>query len=118
MSSEEQDNTGEDRTNSRSDVGVLHFLNWYGTRKRRGMQSDARLSLGNYLVKIGLIFAFILIDLVFFPSLIQIFLPISFYFFVAWAVGVIALIFAEKEILDRTQRKKSLEKPGEQQQLH
>lgn len=85
----------------------MSFLHWYGARKRRGMQSDARLSFGKYLVKIGLVFAFILVDLIFFPSLIQVFIPVSFYFFVAWGIGLLILVYTEKEIFDLALQKRT-----------
>ena len=65
------------------------------------MLDDARLSLRDYLVKIGTIFAFMLIDLIFFPSVVQIFIPISTDFYVAWAAGGLFLVFAEKKMFDR-----------------
>ncbi len=65
------------------------------------MLDDARLSFRDYLVKIGLIFAFMLLDLIFFPSLVQILIPISTDFYVAWAAGGLLLVFVEKKMLDR-----------------
>jgi len=86
---------------SRSAIGASRFFVWYGNRRRRGMLDDARLSLGDYLVKIGLIFVFMLLDLIFFPSVVQIFIPISADFYVAWLAGGLLLVFAEKKMFDR-----------------
>jgi hypothetical protein len=82
-------------------TGASRFLSWYGNRKRKAMTNDATLSFRQFLVKIGLLFVFILMDLIFFPSLIQIFLPISMAFFIAWAVGGLVLVLAEKYLLER-----------------
>ena len=66
------------------------------------MTNDATLSFRQFLVKIGLLFMFILVDLIFLPSIIQLFLPISTEFFVVWAVGVLVLFVAEKYLFEKT----------------
>ncbi len=80
---------------------MSRFLSWYGNRKRKAMANDATLSFRQFLVKIGLLFVFILVDLIFFPSVIQIFLQISMDFFIAWAVGGLILVLAEKYLLEK-----------------
>lgn len=60
------------------------------------MLNDARLSLRQYALKLGLILVFILLDLVLFPSAVQFFIPISMSFFVLWAVGLLILVYIEK----------------------
>jgi hypothetical protein len=81
--------------------GVAGFFDWYGNRKRKAMTNDATLSFRQFLAKIGLLFMFILVDLIFFPSVIQLFLPISTVFFVVWAIGVLVLILGEKYLLEK-----------------
>jgi hypothetical protein len=99
MSIQSDDENGARKT--KADTGVTRFLSWYGNRKRKAMANDATLSFRQFLVKIGLLFVFILVDLIFFPSLVQIFLPISIDFFIAWAVGGLVLVLAEKYLLER-----------------
>jgi hypothetical protein len=65
------------------------------------ISEEAHLTLGQYLGKIGVISLFLLIDLIFFPSLVQTFIPISMDFFFVWAFGVLLLLVGEKKILDK-----------------
>jgi hypothetical protein len=98
MTSDDDENS---ERKSRSAIRASRFFVWYGNRRRRGMLDDARLSLREFLAKIGLIFAFMLLDLIFFPSVIQIFIPISTAFYAAWAAGGLLVVFAEKKMFDR-----------------
>jgi hypothetical protein len=96
--------TDDDKINQRAKRrnGVAGFFDWYGSRKRKAMTNDAALSFRQFLVKIGLLFMFILVDLIFFPSIIQLFLPISTEFFVVWAIGALVLIVGEKYLLEKS----------------
>ncbi len=47
---------------TKAGTGMSRFLSWYGNRKRKAMANDATLSFRQFLVKIGLLFVFILVD--------------------------------------------------------
>jgi len=80
---------------------VLTFLGKYSKKRRQWILDDAKLSLSQYLLKIGLIFAFLMADLIFVPSLMQLLIPVSTTFFLTCIIGIILLAYLEKKALDR-----------------
>lgn len=102
LSSENNDDEDQNRDDQKSKTGIgpSRFLTWYGNRRRKGMLDDSRLTFSQYLVKIGMIFVFLLVDLIFYPSVIQYFIPMSIVFYIVWGIGGLLLVIAEKKILD------------------